>query len=109
MSPVVVYMTAVDADEAGRIGRELVTRRLAACVNILGPIRSLYWWDGKVQDEGEIAFIAKTWEDRLDELTRTVRELHSYDEPCVVAVPVTGGSPSFIDWIRGETHPDESV
>jgi len=105
MAAVVVYMTATDADEAGRIARALVERRLAACANILGPITSLYWWDGKVNEEGEIAFIAKTWEDRLEALTLAVREMHSYEEPCVVALPVAGGSPSFIDWIRGETRP----
>lgn len=109
MAPLVVYMTAADAEEAGRIGRELVSRRLAACVNILGPIRSLYWWNGAVRDEGEIAFIAKTWADRLDELTLAVRELHSYDEPCVLALPVAGGSRTFIDWIRDRTRPDDVV
>lgn len=107
MSALVVYMTAADADEAARIGRALVKRRLAACVNILGPIRSLYWWDGKVNEDGETAFIAKTWDDRLDALTQAVRELHSYDEPCVVALPVAGGSATFIDWIQGETRPGQ--
>lgn len=107
MSALVVYMTAADADEAARIGGALVERRLAACVNILGPIRSLYWWDGKVNDDGETAFIAKTWDDRLDALTRTVRELHSYYEPCVVALPVAGGSATFIDWILGQTRPGQ--
>ncbi|MBU1001216.1 MAG: divalent-cation tolerance protein CutA [Proteobacteria bacterium] len=107
MSPVIVYMTAADADEAGRIGRELVRRRLAACVNILGPIHSLYWWEGRIAEDGETAFIAKTWADRLDELILVVRELHSYDEPCVLALPVAGGSQTFIDWIRGETRPDD--
>ena len=69
MSALFVYMTAADADEAEALGRMLVSRRLVACVNVLGPIRSLFWWDGAVRDEAEVALVAKTWDDRLDELT----------------------------------------
>lgn len=105
MSALFVYMTAADAAEAEAIGRMLVERRLAACVNVLGPVRALYWWDGAVQSGDETAFVAKTWSDRLDELAAAVREAHSYDEPCVAALPVTGGSATFLDWIRAETRP----
>lgn len=103
MAAVIVYMTAADADQAGRIGRALVEKRLAACVNVLGPIRSFYWWDGKVQDEAEVAFIAKTREDLLPALTAEVRALHGYDVPCVAAAPVVGGNPDFLAWIAAET------
>lgn len=105
----IVYMTAADADEAARIGRLLVQRRLAACINVLGPVRSIYAWAGQVRDEGETAFIAKTWADRLDELTLAVRQAHSYDVPCVVALPLAGGSAPFLDWIREQTRPDTSA
>lgn len=105
MPALFVYMTAADADEAQALGKMLVSKRLAACVNILGPIRSMYWWDGAVQDDAEVAFIAKTWDDRLDALTHAVREAHSYDEPCVIALPAKGGSGSFLGWIRTETRP----
>lgn len=105
MSALVVYMTASDADEAGRIGRMLVERRLAACVNVLGPIRALYRWEGAIHDEGEVAFIAKTEDDRLDELMQAVRQAHSYDTPCIVALPLAGGDARFLDWVRDQTRP----
>ena len=105
----VVYMTAPDADHAARIGRLLVERRLAACVNVLGPVRSIYAWAGQVHDEGETAFVAKTWADRLDELTQAVRRNHPYDVPCVVALPVAGGSAPFLDWIREQTRPPQTA
>ncbi|WP_028586505.1 divalent-cation tolerance protein CutA [Desulfocurvus vexinensis] len=105
----IVYMTAADADEAARIGRLLVQRRLAACVNVLGSVRSIYSWQGTVHDEGETAFIAKTWADRLDELILAVRQAHSYDVPCIVALPLAGGSAPFLDWIREQTRPDTTA
>lgn len=106
MSALFVYMTASDAQEAGRIGKMLVRRHLAACVNVLGEIRSFYRWNGEVQDDPEVAFIAKTEDDRLEALTQAVREAHSYDEPCIVAMPMVGGSVPFLNWIHDETRPE---
>ena len=105
MSACIVYMTAADVEEAERIGRMLVEGRLAACVNVLGPIQAIFHWDGAVQTAGEVAFIAKTWDDRLAELTSAVRKAHSYDVPCIVALPLTGGDAAFLDWIRDRTRP----
>lgn len=102
--PSVVYMTAGSADEADAIARVLVERRLAACVNILGPIRSIYRWQGAVEEATETAFIAKTAPDKLDELIETVRGLHSYTVPCIVALPITAGNLDFITWIHAETR-----
>lgn len=101
---VMVYMTASNADEAAKLARGLVEARLAACANILGPNRSFYRWDGKVQDEGEIALIAKTRAALVDALTAKVKELHSYSVPCVVAMPIATGNPEFLDWIGQETR-----
>ena len=99
-----VYMTAANEAEAAKLARGLVEARLAACANILGPIRSFYWWDGKVQDEGEIALIAKTRAELVDALTAKVKELHSYSVPCVVALPIAAGNADFLDWIGQETR-----
>ena len=104
MGAVFVYMTAADIGEAELIGRVLVEKRLAACVNILDGMRSLYWWDGKVQSDAECVFIAKTMDTELDVLTREVKALHSYDVPCVAALPITGGNPDFLQWIENETR-----
>lgn len=103
MDVCLVYMTAGSEDEARRIGRELVSLRLAACVNILSGMNSIYRWEGKLQEEKETVLIAKTCAERVSQLTQRVKEIHSYDCPCVVSLPVNGGNLDFIDWICAET------
>ena len=99
-----VYMTAGSPEEARSIGRTLVEERLAACVNILDGMNSLYWWEGAVQDEQETVLIAKTRAELLERLTERVKALHSYSCPCVVALPIEGGNPAFLQWIAEETE-----
>ncbi len=101
--PCMVYMTAADEDEAGRIGRALVEARLAACVNVIPGMRSFYRWQGEVQDDREVVMIAKTREALVGALVARVKELHSYDCPCVVALPIIAGNPDFLAWIEAET------
>lgn len=95
-----VYMTAGSMAEARRIAKTLVSGRLAACVNILGAMESVYSWQGKVRKGREVALVAKTVTGRRSELVRTVRSLHSYECPCIVCLPVNGGNPEFLRWIR---------
>ncbi len=97
-----VYMTTGSRDEARKIGKELVISKLAACVNILDNMNSFYRWDGKIQDDTEVVMIAKTTEARVAQLIEKVKSLHSYDCPCIVSIPVSGGNPDFLDWIAGE-------
>ena len=97
-----IYMTAGSREEARKIGKELVTSKLAACVNILNNMNSLYMWQGKVQDDSEIVLIAKTTEDRVPQLVEKVKSLHSYECPCIVSIPVSGGNQAFLDWIAEE-------
>ncbi|MGD9535903.1 MAG: divalent-cation tolerance protein CutA [Alphaproteobacteria bacterium] len=104
MTPTFVYITCASADEAARIGTALVEARLAACVNILDGMRSLYWWQGKVEAGQETVMIAKTRDSLLDALTRRVKALHSYECPCVVAFPVQAGNPDYVAWIGAETE-----
>ena len=99
-----VYMTAGNREEARKIGRELVISKLVACVNILDNMNSIYMWDGKIQDDSEVVMIAKTTENRLPELVEKVSSLHSYDCPCIVAIPVSGGNQAFLNWISEETN-----
>ena len=87
-----VYMTA---DEAERIAGDLVESRLAACVNVMAPIRSVYSWKGELCRSEEIPFIAKTDDDRFEALAARVRALHSYETPCIVALPVARGMRIF--------------
>ena len=98
-----VYITAGSPEEAHSIGRVLVTSKLAACVNILNDMNSIYMWDGKVQTDSEVVMIVKTTEKLLPDLVDKVKSLHSYECPCIVAIPVSGGNPAFLDWIAAET------
>ena len=100
--PLVVLITA-PPERAAELARTLVERRLAACVNILNDMNSIYMWDGKVQEDSEVVMIAKTTERQLPALIDKVKSLHSYDCPCIVAIPVSGGNQAFLDWIAAET------
>ena len=96
---IVVFMTAPNADEARRIASELVERQLAACVQILPEIESLYRWHGEVQRDTEILILAKTTAAQFDDLERAVREIHSYDTPEIVAVPMAHVSEPYRAWL----------
>jgi periplasmic divalent cation tolerance protein len=97
-----VYMTAGSLEEAQRIGGKLVEQRLAACVNIIDGMHSLYRWENKLQQDREVVLIAKTTGDRLPELMEAVKALHSYDCPCIVSFAIDGGNPAFLEWIGAE-------
>ena len=96
-----VYMTAGSMAEARTISLELVESRLAACVNILPGMQSIYRWEGKIEEADEVVVIAKTTASRVPELTARVKSLHSYDCPCVVSLKVDGGYQPYLDWITG--------
>ncbi len=98
-----VYVTAKDEAEAKNIARTVVEERLVACANLLGSIQSVYWWDGKVCEDGEVALILKTTGDRKAELIERIKTLHSYDVPCITCHPITDGNPDFLKWIADET------
>jgi len=100
---VLVYVTTASVEEASAIGRAVVEARLAACANVLGGITSFYWWEGKLQEDGEAVLVLKTRRDLVDGLVARIKELHGYDCPCVVALPVIDGNPDFLDWIIKET------
>jgi periplasmic divalent cation tolerance protein len=97
-----VYMTCANKEEARNIGRVLVESRLAACVNILDSMESLYWWDGAVQNDQETVLIAKTRREKVPELKKQVISHHSYECPCIVCLPVDGGHEAYLDWIRSQ-------
>jgi periplasmic divalent cation tolerance protein len=98
MSVISVYAVFADAEEAECIGRAVVEERLAACVNILGPIRSIYRWEGAVQRADEVAAIFKTEQGQADALIERVTALHSYDVPCVVCWPIEKVQRDYADW-----------
>ncbi len=96
---VVVLVTAGSAEECGKIARSLVEKRLAACVNILGPVRSVYRWEGKVEDEQEHLMVMKTEQKRFGALRGEVERLHSYDTPEVICLPIAEGSEKYLNWL----------
>jgi periplasmic divalent cation tolerance protein len=104
MAVMFVYATAGDAAEARRIARVVIEERLAACANILEGIRSVYWWEGEVQEGSEAVLIFKTTEECLPVLLARVKALHSYDCPCIEALPVVAGHQPFLDWVVRETQ-----
>ena len=100
--PIVVLMTAANGEEANRIAEMLVSERLAACVQVLPEIQSVYHWQGEVARDSEVLLLAKTTLDRFDELDRAVREIHSYQTPEIVALPVTAISEPYLAWLQEE-------
>ena len=100
MSVVTVYAVFASADEAERVGRTMVEKRLAACVNILGPCRSIYHWDGKVEDAEEVPAIFKTTDDAAQALVTAIVDAHSYDNPAVVVWPIKALPGTYGDWVE---------
>jgi periplasmic divalent cation tolerance protein len=100
VSVVSVYAVFSDADEAERIGRTVVEERLAACVNLLGPVRSIYRWHDKVEEANEVAAIFKTTGASADALIARIAGLHSYDVPCIAMWPVDKILGSYAGWIE---------
>ena len=100
MSVISVYAVFADADEAERIGRLVVEERLAACVNLLGAIRSIYRWKGAVETSEEVAAIFKTSDEQAGALITRIAALHSYDVPCVSAWPIDKILGSYADWVE---------
>src|ERR1044072_4309326 len=96
---IVVFMTAANGEEATRLAEMLVGAHLAACVQMLPEIESVYRWQGKIERSSEVVFLAKTTRERFDDLEREVRALHSYDTPEIVAVPIVLGSAPYLEWL----------
>jgi len=99
----IVLVTAADEAQALALARALVERRLAACVNVTGRVRSIYRWKGAVEEATEHILIIKSRAALIDKLVRAVRELHSYDTPEVVAIPIVAGFRPYLDWLTDST------
>lgn len=95
----IVLTTCGSPEEAARLAQELVSRRLAACVNAAPGVRSFYWWENRVQDDSEVLLIIKTRVELLLQLEAVLHELHSYEVPEFVVLPVSGGSDAYLNWI----------
>ncbi len=107
MSLSLIYVTTGTREEAVKIGRAVVESRLAACANVLAPMTSMYWWQGAVNEADEVPLILKTQDSLVEQVIEKVKAIHSYDCPCVVALPISGGNQAFLDWIEAETAPKQ--
>jgi periplasmic divalent cation tolerance protein len=103
MDEIVVFITASNEDEAAKIARALVEARLAGCVNIIKNIRSIYSWQGKIEDEPEVLMIVKTQKNLFESLSKKVKELHSYTVPEIIALPIVEGSEEYLKWLKEVT------
>lgn len=97
--PILVYITAKDNAEAEKIASILLEEKLVACANIVKGVSSMYWWKGSVQRDEETVLICKSLSGLFTRLNERVLQLHGYDVPCVVALPIIDGNPRFIEWI----------
>ena len=98
-----VYMTAESVEEAKSNGQILVGQNMAACVNLLENMTSIYKWEEKLEESQEVIMIAKTRKTLMPKLIETVNSLHSYDCPCILELPIQGGNPDFLSWIESQT------
>ncbi len=98
-----VYITCGTQQEAEKISHSLVSARLVACTNTLPNMQSFYWWQNEVQSDQEVVLIAKTQYKLFDQIKNKVKSLHSYDVPCVIALPIIDGNENYLDWIKDET------
>ena len=101
----VAFATAPDGDVAARIAHALVEEGLVACANLVGNVRSIYRFEGKVEDEGEVMLVLKTRADRIAALGERLRALHPYAVPELIVLPIEGGLAPYLDWVRAETAP----
>ncbi len=103
-----IYITTGSEEEAHRIGLALVEEKLAACANIL-PVKSIYRWRGKIEESGEAAMFLKTRCELTDRLIKRVKQLHSYEVPCIISFPIEKGNPDYLDWIGESTLGSSNV
>ncbi len=96
----VVLITAKDAQEGTKIAEHLVSQKLAACVNIVPGVQSIFWWDGKIDKAQEVLLIVKSKKSLFTKIVKTVRSVHSYDVPEIIALPIEQGFNSYLKWIN---------
>jgi len=101
---IVVLITASSTEEAQKLGKELVRTKLAACVNVIPEIISIFNWQDEVCEEGEVLMIVKTSGEKFSALEKTIKQEHSYDVPEIIALPIVAGSKEYLNWIQKETR-----
>lgn len=104
---IVILCTAPTPDVGAELGRGLVEQRLAACVNVLPGVRSIYCWQGEIHDDPEVQLLIKTQASHFESVAQFIREHHPYDEPEVLALPIQHGSATYLAWLSAQTRSSE--
>ena len=99
----IIYSTTSGVEEARKIARKLVEEKLVACVNIIPKIESIYRWQGNIEEDSECVLLAKTTDKNIDKTIQRMKELHSYDVPDIIALPITKGLKEYLNWVEDET------
>ena len=100
----VCLMTCPNPEAAQSLARQLLERRLVACVNLVPQVTSMYWWDGKIQEDSEVLLVAKTVAERVEQLKAVLPEIHPYDVPELVVLAVEDGLPAYLNWVKTEAR-----
>ncbi|MEG3225200.1 MAG: divalent-cation tolerance protein CutA [Methanobacteriales archaeon Met13] len=95
-----IYVTTSGEDESEKIAKKLLEEKLAACANIIPNMKSLFWWDGEIEEDTESILILKTRSNYLDTIKKRVKDIHSYDVPCVLEIPIKNGSEEYLKWLE---------
>ncbi|GJQ59539.1 MAG: divalent-cation tolerance protein CutA [Candidatus Scalindua sp. AMX11] len=101
---IVIFITTSSLDEAKKLGRTLVEEKLAACSNIMSPVHSIYHWQGELCDDEEALMVLKTKRELFSQIETRVKELHSYEVPEIIAMPIIEGSENYLSWLKNETQ-----
>lgn len=104
----IVYITTSSKEESTRIGKKLVQERLSGCVNIPNDVKSFYYWEGNIEEDTESVLLVKTKTSKVEKIIKRVKELHSYENPCIVALPIINGSPEYLNWLNEEMERDSN-
>ncbi len=107
MSYTIVLMTTATREEAENITRKLLDQKLIACANIVGPVASLFWWKEKISQEKEFLVLMKTHSDIFDKLATIIKQMHSYEVPEIIAVPIAKGEQTYLKWLDGTLRKGE--
>ncbi len=102
MMHALVYITTSGEEVSKKIGKTIVEERLAGCVNIIPTIESLYWWKGEIEEDNESVLIAKTKVSNIGNIIKKVKEIHSYENPAILAIPIINGSKDYLDYLDAE-------
>lgn len=98
---ILIYVTCKDIEEAKKISKNLLEKRLIACANMF-PINSMYWWEGKINEDKEVALIIKTKKEKFAEIKKKIKKIHSYKVPCILSFDIKRGNEDFLNWIKKE-------